>query len=338
MILDYPFHHKFFGCISLFCTTVGFPLNMLALASCSFQRRNTASKLLYSSITIVDGIICLLMLPISISNFWNGKAMLFQYKAICEGWSYLWGCFSRISIFLIGLLNLLRTNSLLCPLRRQRINEIAVPMFVYMTLIAIQCSVPWWYPVRVSYYQPLTACVWGLQSLFDHFNAFEKYTFYTVTFLMEFVFPIIPITVGCIISVFQLRHKPLSGSPETSRKNKKQATRMIIALTGVYIFFNIPYCIVLTLDSIGLMTNNKFKWDADLDGPESVFIYNIIYIHTIALNSTVDAIIYTVKMKSLKSLRRDTTATQCSSKTKFEPRQFSASLNVRRFNESSFGS
>ena len=295
----------FFGSISLLCFSVGVPMGTMALISPAKPQRNTVSKLMYKMILLTDLAICILMLPNCVCNFNHWSPMLFSVPFICELWSYLWGCVSRISIFLIMLLCIIRTNSLISPLQPSRQKHIVGPIAVYIICILIQGSVPMWYKIEIRYFDRFQSCVWFLDHLLDKMSPLEQKIYYTITYLVEFVLPIIPVTVSGLISVYKLKTSHVEGSSDHVKEHKRQATWMILALTGVYILFNVPYCIVLTLDSVQVFSEEgSAPWTDKLSPKQSIFLYNFIYIHTIALNSLANTLIYVFKMKTILKLKQ----------------------------------
>lgn len=302
IIITRSFQEIFFGCVSLVCVVIGVPVNLIAIITLPGTRKQNASRLLFKMFSIVDGMICLLMLPICISSFNKSAPILFSNHFFCELWSFLWGCFGRFSIFLIGMLSIMRTRSLVAPLRPASKSIMILLAAVYLALICIQGTVPQWYGVKVGYYPPYQSCVWFLGDLFSHFSPGGRYLHYIVSYLVEFVLPIFPITISCLISVYELRTSVIKGSSVLIKTDKRNATLMILALTTIYITFNIPYCIVLTLDSIHFFTNGGFQWTKNISKVNIIFLYNLIYIHTIAVNSLVNAIIYSYKMKNVQTL------------------------------------
>ena len=278
-------------------------MGVIALITTNKPQRTTVSRLMYKMILLTDLTISILMLPTCVSNFNHWSPMLFSMPFICELWSYLWGCVSRISIFLIMLLSIIRTNSLMSPLQPSRQKHIVGPIAFYIICILIQGSVPLWYKIEIRYFDKFQSCVWFLDDLLNKLSPAERKIYYTITYLMEFVVPILPVTISGLISVYKLKTSHVEGSSNDVKVHKRQATWMILALTGVYILFNIPYCIVLTLDSIQVFSEGAFAWTEGITPKQSIFLYNFIYIHTIALNSLVNTLIYVFKMKSILKLR-----------------------------------
>ena len=251
-------------------------MGVIALITTNKPQRTTVSRLMYKMILLTDLTISILMLPTCVSNFNHWSPMLFSMPFICELWSYLWGCVSRISIFLIMLLSIIRTNSLMSPLQPSRQKHIVGPIAFYIICILIQGSVPLWYKIEIRYFDKFQSCVWFLDDLLNKLSPAERKIYYTITYLMEFVVPILPVTISGLISVYKLKTSHVEGSSNDVKVHKRQATWMILALTGVYILFNIPYCIVLTLDSIQVFSEGAFAWTEGITPKQSIFLYNFI--------------------------------------------------------------
>ena len=304
LTLSKDFQKIFFGSLSVFCFCAGVPASLIALStSLPDNGRKMISRFLYKLILITDFTICLLVLPVCISNFRDWAPGVFSIPVVCEVWSFLWGCAGRISVFLITVLSIVRTKTLASPLRPVNQNHVLVPVAIYVLGIFIQGTVPAWFKIQVHFFEQFQCCVWFIDDLFQKFTTVEEYVFYSIIYLVEFVAPIIPVTISGIISALDVRNSHVVASSMQLQQTKQHATRMILTLTGIYITFNIPYCIVLTLDCIQMFSQGNYSWTSVVAPSTAIFIYNFIYVHTIALNSVANTLIYVYKMKSIYRLR-----------------------------------
>eukprot|EP00116_Pleurobrachia_bachei_P000859 sb/3461121/ len=221
-----------------------------------------------------------------------------------QSWSFMWGCMTRMSVFLIMLLNIIRTCSLIKPLRHTNTCWIICPTLIYLTFLAAQSALPLFMGVEVSYKRVFQCCAWEQEIFFSKLSDLSTCVYYTLAYVVEFVFPLFPIVASASLSIYKLKYSrdALDGTDET-KKYKTQATMMILTLTGVYLAFNFPYCVIITLDAVNYFTKGRFSWSRSMRPPDVTLVYNFIYIHTIALNSLVNSLIYVYKMGGVHGIK-----------------------------------
>jgi hypothetical protein len=101
--------------------------------------------MLFKLINIVDLMICLLMLPVAISALSNGAPRLFADEVCCNGWGFAWYTLCRYSLFLISVLSIARTHSLVKPLHPLEKPMVVMPVAMYLVLLLVQETFPYWY-------------------------------------------------------------------------------------------------------------------------------------------------------------------------------------------------
>ena len=234
------------------------------------------------------------------SEFKNGKPLMFKHEWFCVGWGFVWQASIRLSIFLVAVLSISRTVSLVYPFYKIQRKTILIPVILYLILVLGQQVLPivagksFWYARRLS------MCTWLLTDVVA-LNTTEFKVLHFTFITLEYVIPAFPIIISCIITICLLnRRRKFSTSAGAILKS--EATKTIIYLTLAYIFFNAPLIIVCILESITVLSDFKFKIQQfGLPVPVLNFIYTLIGNHAVALNSTTNVMIYFCRKQGLRT-------------------------------------
>lgn len=224
---------------------------------------------------------------------------MFKYKWFCVGWAFTWQASIRLSIFLVAVLSISRTVSLVYPFYKIKRKTIMIPVCCYLLLVLGQQILPmvagksFWYAHRLS------MCTWLLTDVVPT-NTTEFKVLHFTFITLEYVVPAFPIIISCIITVWLLSQRRKFSTP-AGFLLKSEATKTIIYLTLAYIFFNAPLIIVCILESITVLSDFRFQIQ-HFNLPVSVldFIYTLIGNHAVALNSTTNVVIYFCRKEGLR--------------------------------------
>ena len=189
------------GFFSLACCVVGSGANLLSLCYFLFGNRNKChiSNILFKLINITDLIICLAVLPIAVSAISYGAPQFFGVDILCNTWVFVWYTVSRYSLFLIAVLSVARTHSVLCPLRPQEKSVFLPPIGVYLVLLLLQETFPYWYGEKAHYWPEILSCGWFLEQILD-VDSVEYHISHMIFVVVESVVPILIIIVSSILS------------------------------------------------------------------------------------------------------------------------------------------
>ena len=137
-------------------------------------------------------------------------------------------------------------------------------------------------------------CSWGLVSIYP-VDSIQFKILYFILVVLEFILPIVPITTSCVISVTALRPSSFSND-NTDRRN---ATVNIILLTTVYLLFNIPMAIYLSMNALYTYARSIFSpfHTAILTND---FLQKFLMTHSIVLTSLFNALVYFWRLRSLR--------------------------------------
>ena len=205
-------------------------------------------------------------------------------------------------------MSICRTISLSLPFLRLSKRHILIPTIVYLVILMVLQSIPWWF--NKSYFFMNSLCAW---TLWFHGKSVEYKVLQMFLIFLPFILPLFPIVVSCFISVVKLKTDTTNSTPWSTevgnehaaqvRKSKRSATITIVIITVAYIIFNVPYCLLMLDGVVSILSEGK----ANVIQPW--FYYstpyyreiNILFtIYMFPLNSTINPIIYILRMKNLR--------------------------------------
>ena len=313
---EYPYVYWPFSSISVFCFCLGVPVNLFSVAYfvSKNKKRPTYVCLLYIFMNIVDLMICLFCLPMAMTNLSNGKELFFSVSFLCSSWGYLWQILIRLSVFAVGLMSICRTISLSLPFLVLTKRHLLIPAIIYSAILLVQQSIPWWFGKRYNFWNSI--CAW---SIWFKFKTTEYKVMHMFLILMPFILPLFPIVISCLISVVKLKTTVThfdSGNTKVghehaarAKKNKRSATITIIVLTVAYIVFNVPYCLLMLDELVVSLSEGKANiiraWFNSSRTPYYLEIYSFFAQYSIPLNSTMNPVIYILRIKSLRCYIRN---------------------------------
>ena len=284
-------------CVFLFCAgTLANVFSIVYFISCNGYK--TTTKFLYLSISIVDLVICILVLPVGVSYFNDRAAVFFGWWLFCNVWGVFWNACTRLSVFLIAVLSITRTITLVQPLFhiRQRI-VVGITVF-YCVGQVIQASIPFWYNVKYTYKSELVQCSWYVNAVFES-GSVSNWVVSIILVNVEIIAPIFPITIGCITTIIVLqssgRHLTQSGS---QNKLKNSATITIILVTLNYIIFNLPLAVFLTMALVDELSGWRFNFFG-FEWPDLLFS-NLVVDMAVVLNSFMNPVLYFLRLKGMR--------------------------------------
>ena len=325
------------GVLSLVCFTVGSVANFFSLLYFVFRNRNKCqiSNSLFILINATDLLICGLVLPVAMCALSGGQPLIFSVSFFCNAWVFLWYTLCRFSFFLIAVLSIARTHSLVRPFHPFNKYHVLIPVFLYLGILFVQETMPYWYG-RSAYYSPnLFSCLWFLDEIFPP-NSTLSIIYHLIFVVIETVFPIIIIMASSIFSCFYLKLKQRKRSmvfcgrrpngakrpalihtnsslnsdsshavrlrPEQSAElRSKSATVTIVIIGGACFVLNIPFLLMILLSQVELYTScDKFCLHESVSEQHLLLIMFLLHTGTMEVNSVVNPFIYIARMKRLR--------------------------------------
>ncbi|KAL5256928.1 hypothetical protein ACHWQZ_G012009 [Mnemiopsis leidyi] len=284
------------GIAYVLCFVFGVPTNALAL--CFFIRERLHGvdllKHLYILTALQDTITSLLSL--------NHGVTLLRYREVwlpgfCPTQHTLFRICQRMSVFLVAALSVSRTHLLVRPLRKISSKLVLTLLAVVAVLMACFFALPPLLGVtQITYFWEAGYC-WDvaipnntLSKTWDEMdNALDT---------IFLAFPILPISISCLISVYKIltSRRSIAGltkqpNEEAMRKKNNQATLTIILVTITYIVCNTPLLANYILYLIAIRTSG---YPGPIYSSPLMYFYswNVTELLTTALNASANFVLY----------------------------------------------
>lgn len=315
-----------FAVVYITCMVVGLPGNVISLQyfiTCARQTNTSGNKAffnnLYILISLVDLVICATLPPVIVSFLYQRAEGWFACALFCQLWGALWEMLPYISVFFVGLMSISRTIVLIKPLCQLSTKLQWGLTIGYVLFLILRTVCPIWLDAATYEY------VWSDVYCYELPTADWSYKFNSISRSLTLAAPVIPICISCTTSyaIIMLNERkqmksrrpskarlPLcksNGKPELSPLKKSSpmnATMTILIFTIAYIVFNIPVFVNYLLMSIAGWSKNCVSdcyHKTYRNHPALIwYSWNFTYITCVALNSTVNPVIYYWRMPSVK--------------------------------------
>ena len=290
------------GVLAVFYMIIGIPFNSISFSYFFAKSRNSTSTFLYLCINAVDGVICLLMLPVSVASFRNDDSIMFDNVIFCNLWSIIWNVGTRLSVYIIAVLSIARTISVFSPLSHLSRRKVVLIVAIYTIVISLQQTLPYWYKVVAAYCKHCVSCTWDFARIYTYGSLGHKIC--VIVFVQfEYLIPALVIFISGILLCVRLglyRRNRIIKSKSTANSH---ATMTIITLTIAFFIFNAPFLLVLQLSTIHALTNNRITaiWDKYLDVQQRILISKIYSTHLVVINSCINPVIYLARIQEFRT-------------------------------------
>eukprot|EP00116_Pleurobrachia_bachei_P007382 sb/3467644/ len=240
-----------FAAICIICCLIGLPCNLIALRFFIRKTRDIPT-IIYLAIAATDLATSLLVLPVGISMAMERQSVMFGSPFFCSVWGFTWELIPYYSVFLVFALSAFRTFALLRPMKQMRRRVVWRVLIGYLVFLIGRQLIGIFAGYSHYEYEAFSGYCWNHINYtnWQHTDAFFSF--------FQLAFPIIPITVSCILSTCVIyRSLSVSSTQEYVQRTKRKATVTIIIVTGVYILFNLPVFVNYTRYSIGVYFFNR---------------------------------------------------------------------------------
>ena len=292
----YATSDKILGISHILCFLFGVPANSLALSFFIKERLRGVDllKYLYILTALQDTITSLLSLNHGITLLKHRDVWL---PGFCPTQYTLFRICQRMSVFLVAALSVSRTHLLVRPLRKIRARFVLILLAVVGVLMLCFFTFPPLLGVtQITYHWEAGYC-WDEAIPDNNFSKTwdEMDNALDSTFL---AFPILPISISCLISVYKIvtsrRNLPgLTKQPNEAalRKKNNQATLTIILVTTIYIICNTPLLINYILYLITIRTTG---YPGPIYNSPVMYFYswNVTSLLATALNASANSVLY----------------------------------------------
>ena len=317
-----------FAVVYIICMMVGIPGNLISLQyfiTCARQNTTTGNKTFFNNLYILtsltDLVICVTLPPVIVSFMYQRGEGWFACALFCQLWGVLWEMLPYISVFFVGIMSISRTAVLIKPLWQLNTRLQWILTVSYCIFLILRTVCPIW--LNAATYEYVFSDVY----CYELPTADWSYKFNSISRSLTLAAPVIPICISCttsytIIVLNERRQartrrpsrarlplcKPV-GKPDLAQFKKLKsspmnATMTILIFTIAYIVFNIPVFVNYLLMSIAGWSKNCVSdcYHKTYQNHPALIWYswNFTYITCVALNSTVNPMIYYWRMPTVK--------------------------------------
>ena len=278
-----------YGIILVIITILGTPGNALSLYY-FIRKRRDVSAIIYICITAVDTVLCLCALPVALTYFNGRSPTLFASSVFCNVWHLVYKTLSSMSIFCVATLSITRTFFLLRPFKTISKKLVVAILLGYFLFQCVASTIIYWEKGGQWTYNKMYAeCSQG-----SNVTKFEKLG--DVILNLCHTFPIFPILISCVISIFALMGSAREGRTAEQGKEKRYASITIVMFTVIYAVFNIPSSLLNLFN----LFNSNLLWNDMLAFDQLGYFSNFVWSLSIPLNSLCNPILYIIRMKNLR--------------------------------------
>eukprot|EP00116_Pleurobrachia_bachei_P003140 sb/3463402/ len=274
-------------------------------------RRIDIPTVLYTITSVNDALICVLALNIGMNMLRDRVVWL---EPFCGAQHILFQMSQRLSVLLVATLSITRTYILMYPLRPgPSVRGVLVMIAVFYICMILWCTLPLFLGVTVLVYHWESAYCWaeppnhGTDHLWD--------TIDNIGDCVSLAFPVLPITVSCVISTFKIcsssrRRGQFDAGTRLSKRTtmragakssaKRNATLTIIIVTLLYIISNIPLFLNYVLYIVTIV---KLEYPGPIYQPDFMYFYswNVTAMLGTAANSTINPIVYITRITKFRT-------------------------------------
>ena len=307
----------------MLCSVLGLPGNIISLHYFivnGIKVKHVVNKVFFNTLftmtTLIDMLVCATLLPQIVSFMHQRQGAWYLNKVFCHIWGILWEILPFMSVFLVGLMSISRTLVLIKPLYQLKNNALWSAIIIYSLFLVVRTAVP--ILLKAATYEYVYSDVY----CYELPTADWSYKFNSISRLLTLAAPVIPICISCITSFTIIilnerkqenvkrssQVRPATCPPSEGKRKSTQtmhATTTILIFTVAYIVFNIPVFINYLLMSIAGWNKNCVSdcyHKTYEDHPALIwYSWNFTYITCVALNSTINPIIYYWRMDTVKS-------------------------------------
>ena len=283
-----------FGSVGLLACLSGIVLNILSV-SAFYKTIQHISNKFYLMMVVTDIATSLSMIPFCVSRLHNGQSKLYSNVVVCNTAGVLFSLGSQLSVLSVALQSIIRTKSLLFPLRELKLLPLKIFCIFYCLAQILIAALPFMVGKKYRYYSSVTSCNFSLRERWDSDSLAYKVILMLVG-ILPFLWPAIPILISCFISVFILLVRDRSMGDETTHARCRHASVTIVIVTVLYIVLNIPYWNYLLFWLVDF--KKAATWFAAND-PNN-YLYAFLNPFSMLLNSGINPVIYLIRMRRVR--------------------------------------
>lgn len=301
----HPLTDQLLGSLLLFLICVGITGNMVSLSFFWATRHNNFPHLLYSGISLVDMVTCLISLPVVPPLMMNRDPILFSNATLCMLWAVLFNLQVCMSMFMVLVLSVTRTIHIVAPFYgiKKRSVVVAVVMYlVYLILFRTACLVGEVWDTKYHTADAHCSIIINLRGM----STFNTVVTYYVHLLGGYLAPPVVVFISLLVVVAHLTKK--KAAKRTSMlcmslhesNGFRRVTVTIALFTGTFLLCNLPFFSLITFYAF-LPTLTTAEYNAILGLYTITWYGNLVFgIHLTVLNAVLNPVLYLARMPSFR--------------------------------------
>ena len=324
------------GTVALLEFLIGSPLNVMCVwyfARKSLSYRS-AVNCLFVAISIIDLIMCSIMIIPGIAAFHYGNPGPFSNVVICNLWGVVWHTGGGMSVFLMAVLAITRWRVMVFPLRKVRKGYIRLAIGVYTVIQIFKSTFNYWYKGGNLYRFNKYVLGCKVNIINGHQITDIDKLCHFLLYVCEILVPAVITVIFSLATLITLRNSKKGlqkneeilrsyASEETSnaskeprkrklgkRTRRRHATNTVLLLVLVFVLFNMWFWAFLLGDAIFVYSGGRISYVVELWGTKYQtghgyqMTYATIYTHTLILNCVTNAVIYITRLQGLQGFAR----------------------------------
>ncbi|XP_063683527.1 uncharacterized protein LOC134818046 [Bolinopsis microptera] len=237
------------GGLAVMLTIIGLLGNITSFLH-FWKKRKKSPDLLYSIISVVDGLTSAITFPVITSLLSSRSPMLFKIHVFCISWPILYSLLMRVSMVVVLLISVSRTFAIILPLKakslRDQFGKMAVGVIGYtILLLIIDISFNATTLIQASYLKAISSC--AIVPVDESYMSWTTMTsalrIYWLSIDLELILPCVVVFVSFLVSAGSLlTRKPMQNNDE---KKFRRVSITIALFTALFLVCYLPYFMLL---------------------------------------------------------------------------------------------
>ena len=287
--------------------------NIISLIYFVKKKKKTIHDTLYTMMCVLDTLTSLLSWPVAVVLFALRKKMFFKNPTFCGLWTVFWKGATTMALFLVMVISVSRTVSIVAPfhniVKPLILGAIAVYAIFEFGFVSVLYGLD---VVQFVFYNDMGYCSFAPKSFKQAAGRKEIWdkVFVPIASIQTFG-PITIVIVSFILSVFALlTRKSASGKGRTENKIWR-ASVTIAYFTGIYLFCQLPLIVTKIMSHCTLWFETKDLFSLEyFIGWNYSFLFQIVFP---VLNATLNPFLYFFRMPNYKTWMRTNGLTEFTS-------------------------
>ena len=281
------------GVLELSASVFGVLLNIVSLVYFLQCKRNIANTL-YILIITNDILILVSIFPVAVSTLDHYNADLLGNLIMCNIFGFAFHVCSLVSVFLVAILSVSRSISVVFPFYRQKPVIHAVVIIVSFALYCFLQGLPYIFGCsgdQSYHYDSATgACRYSVGVL--RFIKDSKGVAVTeiIIVVLPYIIPGIITAASCCVTVGSLLNS--GHEHERRRKQNSRATTVVVMVTAVYLLMELPVWVLVVMQLC----------EVSMPAVTSIYTANFIYRVLVPLNASINPLVYIWYINGVREL------------------------------------